>query len=903
MSAAKRLSRFLFIYFFITNFSFLTLAQKGTIAIILDKKNPSFRFTADEMKTNLEKKGYAVLLSDLPDLKKTKAQNRFILTVRASKESSDFLKDHTVTLPNSSKAQGYSIRKKTFVGSSDWYIIGNDKNGVIYGGLDASETIKLNGFNKLTEVDKEPYITNRGIKFNIPLDARTPSYSDNGDAAQQNIANMWDINFWHEFLDELARDRFNVLSIWSLSPFPSLVDVPEYPNAGLNDVQKTTGKLLPTTDALFMSTAASLSKLVTVKKITLAGKIKFWKSIMQYASDRGIDTYLFTWNLFVYGTENSGYGFTDKTTDEKTKDYIRKATKELIITYPLLKGIGLTAGENMMRLQEAAKEKFLYESYGEGINDALAENTTRKFKLIHRAHQADIEIIKDAFSALNPNCRLDFSYKYSVAQMYSSVAPKYIHESKFLEHIGDSKFFLTVRDDAFYNLRGGSDPTFAREYFKNIPKKNFEGFYVGPDGYTWGREYLRKSSASPRQLVLKKRWYSFQLLGKLSYDPDIPDAHFADLLKDRFPEVNANKLLEAWAAGSRVMPFVNRFHNERAQNDFQWYPEACTSFYGFRSVDNFINSAPQKGEGLLSIPEYSNAFLQNKNIEGVAPIAVAKELQKLSEKALSLLSTMTNTKNKELIQTITDIKAMAFLGQYYSRKILGATYKDLYTKAASESKKVQYRNDAIKNLKEASDNWRKYANEVTASYIPQHLTRMHFTVDFKAIQAHVDKEFAMLTAGISETGLSKTPPIQKLEVVFSNNSNYYFWHLDKLGLPSNWSSFKYLAVEVFATGEQPFDLILQAGADTLVAKNISVPKMRWKEILIPLDSFKKQMAHGGNSGNDHYASNASHSMDEVIGLGVYIKQPVGYPVLEIRSVKLSKIGTGGNVFLSTVHHE
>jgi hypothetical protein len=57
------------------------------------------------------------------------------------------------------------------------------------------------------------------------LDARTPSYSDNADAAQQNIANMWDVNFWHEFLDEMARDRFNMLSLWSLF-LPSLVNVP-----------------------------------------------------------------------------------------------------------------------------------------------------------------------------------------------------------------------------------------------------------------------------------------------------------------------------------------------------------------------------------------------------------------------------------------------------------------------------------------------------------------------------------------------------------------------------------------------------------------------------------------------------------------------------------------------------
>ena len=92
----------------------------------------------------------------------------------------------------------------------------------------------------LRDSDHTPYIAQRGIKFNIPLDARTPSYSDTGDAAQQNIPEMWSLDFWREFLDEMARHRYNVLSLWSLHPFPSLVKVPEYPDVALDDVRRTT---------------------------------------------------------------------------------------------------------------------------------------------------------------------------------------------------------------------------------------------------------------------------------------------------------------------------------------------------------------------------------------------------------------------------------------------------------------------------------------------------------------------------------------------------------------------------------------------------------------------------------------------------------------------------------------
>lgn len=882
------------LFYFVAFFSFtwggmplLSLAQQKTASIIFDQQNNSFRFTAGEMKKDLQKAGYDVTLTDIRNSKNIKSQSRFILTVRGTSEVKEFLKKQPVNSLPASKSQGYSVRKSYQKG--EWYIIGFDHKGAIYGGLDVSEAVKLKGVENLEEVDKQPYIENRGIKFNIPLDARTPSYSDNADAAQQNIIHMWDIAFWHEFLDEMARDRFNVLSLWSLSPFPSLVDVPEYPGAGLNDVKKSAAKLAPTTDGWYMSTPSSLAQLNTIKKISLAEKIAFWNDVMRYARDRGIDCYLFTWNLFTYGTERSGYGFTDKISDVKTKDYIRKATKSLIRTYPLLKGIGITAGENMYRLGEAEKEKFLFESYGEGINEALHEEPGRNFKLIHRAHQADINIIKNAFAGLHPNCTISFSYKYSVAQMYSARAPNYIYESKFLDHIGDSKFFLTVREDAWYNLRGGSDPAFTRAYFKNMPKKNLEGFYVGPDGYTMGREYISKDPATPRQLVLKKRWYSFQLLGRLSYDPEIQDAHFASLLHDRFPEVEAEKLQMAWALASQVMPLVNRFHNGKAQNDFQWYPEACTSFYGFRDINNFINSAPQPGEGLMSIPEHTSAVLQHKTMSGTTPLSVADSLQRVSDQALKLVAEMPHVTDKELRQTIADIKAMAFLGQYYAAKISGAAYKDLFDKAAAGKQKDIYKATAVQQLKTAANYWRNYASALTASYVPQYLTRMHFTVDFNAIQASVDKEVYMMENSFADQKLDRTPPVQQLEVVFSNHSNYYYWHLDKMDLPADWTSYNFLVLEVFATSRQPFDLWVQSSRDTLVHRGLTPLKNNWTHLVVPIETLKLGKVTEKKAGaSNRQTVNQPVLLDDVLSLGVLVAKPVGYPVLEIRSMRLLK---------------
>jgi len=65
----------------------------------------------------------------------------------------------------------------------------------MYAGLELAEAVKLAaGLAGVTNRQTNPYLANRGIKFNIPLDVCSPSCSDDSDSAQANIANMWETN-------------------------------------------------------------------------------------------------------------------------------------------------------------------------------------------------------------------------------------------------------------------------------------------------------------------------------------------------------------------------------------------------------------------------------------------------------------------------------------------------------------------------------------------------------------------------------------------------------------------------------------------------------------------------------------------------------------------------------------
>jgi hypothetical protein len=51
--------------------------------------------------------------------------------------------------------------------------------------------------------------------------------------------------------------------------------------------------------------------------------------------------------------------------------------------------------------------------------------------------------------------------------------------------------WMTVRNDDIYSFRWG-DPEFARAYLQAMPGPDvLAGLYMGPDGYTWGREFIK----------------------------------------------------------------------------------------------------------------------------------------------------------------------------------------------------------------------------------------------------------------------------------------------------------------------------------------------------------------------------------------------------------------------------
>ena len=144
-------------------------------------------------------------------------------------------------------------------------ITSNDYVGAMYGALDVAEQLEMGKTSK-TISDKivNPHFTVRALKFNLPWS----SYRT-GQVMDQHTAICKDLSFWQSFLDQMAMNRFNVLSLWNVHPFSFMVKPTNFPHANnFSDQEMKEWKT-------------------------------FWTSLFRMAKERGIETFIVNWNIAV----------------------------------------------------------------------------------------------------------------------------------------------------------------------------------------------------------------------------------------------------------------------------------------------------------------------------------------------------------------------------------------------------------------------------------------------------------------------------------------------------------------------------------------------------------------------------------------------------------------------------
>lgn len=610
-------------------------------------------------------------------------------------------------------------------------LYGGDAVGLMYAVLDVREQLE-NGNRAITEKKVKPNLDFRAIKFNLPWDAYRGSAT-----LAQHMETCKDTVFWASFLDMMAENRFNKLTLWNLHPFNYMVKLDDYPEAStFSDEEMTEWQ-------------------------------KFWKTLFKMAKDRGIETYLVNWNIFVPSSFAEHHNVSEISQGEKkhlgegdtsqiVKDYTRKSVREVIDTYPNLTGLGVTLGEGMGGMTAEEREEWLLETIIEGAREAK-----RKIKFIHRvplsagthsggSTSASVEQMTrrtlDTLTTFNGPINIELKFNWSHAHSTPKLVK--VHGGKLTDTYWNpmpQNYYLAwmMRNEDFFILRWGQTD-FIRQHIKENVHPYVNGYYVGSETYIPAKDYITALDGASYDYAFERQWMFYKAWGHLLYDPKTPDTYFSNAFEKRFSG-NGKTLFEAQRKVSRVPLIIASYWNARW--DFTLYSEG---FLGFNdgppavellSLETFADKKPMDPQ-YMSIPDYL-ASGKSAVDEKITPVQLADSLASFCSKALEEVKKINPRTNTDLLYEKTDIQAWSYLGRYFSDKLKAAVAYREYLDS-KDDKKLE---NAIAHLENGTANWARLVEVTTPVYEPVPIEHkgyrtnsnlFHWSIVQKEVEAELD---------------------------------------------------------------------------------------------------------------------------------------------------------------------
>jgi hypothetical protein len=645
------------VIFFLLTAVLITDSVGQTVFLSFDKSSLETNYAVNKLKPELEAKGHQLL--DRP------GKNRFQITLQINAEDAG--------------PEAYLIRRE----ENTITVSGGDARGLIYGTLSLAEALR-NGtpLQKISNSSEKPHFPLRAIKHNTAWYSYRPS-----SALDQHYETLKDVQYWEAFLDMMAANRFNSLSIWNLHPFVFMIQPKNFPMASPFSPQE----------------------------------MEEWKalhrSIFRMAKERAIDTYLIPFNIFVSPEFAAAYGVAHQNvypnyyvagdTSAIVKQYMRESITQVLQEYPELTGMGLTLGEGMAGMTPQQREDWISETYIEGMRLA-----GRPVKLVHRIPfsstteslgATSVELERLTRNAIEREAKLDFiqgpiwaDLKYNWSHAHSTPKLVKVHGGEMFDTFYNPlpkgyKITYTARNEDFFALRWGV-PQFVRDHIATNSQEYVGGYFVGSESYIPAKDYFTASTDPVNwDFAFQRQWLFYQLWGRLLYNPKTPDAVFAATYKNAFGKAGEN-LLEAMSLASATQLRIGSLYDSRW--DFTLYGEGLMALIGdqtrYISADQLINH-PTMDPDYISVKDYVKGLQTGKVYKKnqTTPPMLIQMLEHDCQKALDLVIDIQAADNASLRYELADIRIWANLGLHLAQKLRGTIALQSYRSGLGEGQKTE----------------------------------------------------------------------------------------------------------------------------------------------------------------------------------------------------------------------
>lgn len=640
------------------------------------------------------------------------------------------LSDNNYTLANSNKtpskysinilldqnanihAEGYKIEKKNNIIT----IRAHDASGARYGSIALAEQISMKkDLNKITAETVNPTFSVRTVKFNLPWEPYRESKSMN-----YHLSTCRDLKFWEAFLNMMFENRFNVLALYNMHPFPYMVKMSKYPEA------------CPFTDQEMSEWRI------------------FWKALFRMAKERGIDVFIVNWNIVVPKTFAEKHHVPElNDTSAITREYTRESVLQVINEYEDLGGIGVTLADWMNDMSAAEREDWIAATFVKAINQAK-----RKTRFMHRAvlSGSPVEMRRVIDEAKLPDpvlVEIKFNWSHGHSTPYLALTHDNttgsIDKGFWSPDPENYKIQWMVRNEDFWILRWG-EPEFIRKHIEINSKSYVDGYHIGSEGYIPAFDYFTKHEIGKIwQYAFERQWLFYMLWGRLLYDRNTPDRVFEAAFDHKYPFSDGKKLLDAYRLASRMPLRLASFF--ASTWDYTLYsegflaPRLPAGNYGsddghslFISIDELVDRKVLD-PNYLSVKEYVQHISSMEKIPGdkTDPITLAQELTHNADSAMLLVQPLKkfNTKfNSEYKQELDDIQIWALLSRYFADKLRAAVALQLF--------RTQGKNKDKENALRYSENCLQIWKEIAEITDRNYYEAPYFKSNIKEDNPHVD---------------------------------------------------------------------------------------------------------------------------------------------------------------------
>jgi hypothetical protein len=644
---------------------FAAAAASADLSIALSADSPALRFGAGELQRALEARGI---------VSKVAAAASGDITPRVDPSAVD------------GQAEAFVIRK-----DGDRIVVIGDEIGAMYGLIDVGETVALGGLESVEPKRARPFLAMRGIKWNLPLAGGAYAGAEGGRPGEW----LWNRDFWEQFLQMMARNRYNVLTLWNGCPYHQLVH--------LDDIADATD----------------------VPREQIDANIEFFRWATRRARELGIQTHLITWNIHVPPSFAKAHGIEAAGVDSpEVRDYIRRAVRALIDTYPDLTVIGTCPGEQM-KMSAQEKQDWIAGTYLAGMRDA-----SRTVPFFLRYWQGDPAATATMLDREKWPAPVYVSVKFNGEHMYSS--PRFhLQDHRWLDMAGKRwKVFWHLRNDCLFRLQWG-DPEFVRATVRNCKAPYSCGFFWGSEGLKPGADSSHKPASdayAKYEWEFLRKAEMYRLWGRLGYDPETPEDVLSLDYRRTFGSA-AEESAEALAQASRVIPLTTSLHWNYMNGD--WQPEYNTGSWNtsyemsirsfrdkesFHSVKEFIFN-DVIDDSLCNIPDFVALQMTGRPLQPgrLSPLDAARQIVDAADAAESHIIAARQALGKadpEFACLEGDVRIQAELGRYYGKKIAAATDVARVMIAGDESA----RPEAVRLLEECARHWRNVADVGAEQY-------------------------------------------------------------------------------------------------------------------------------------------------------------------------------------------